>query len=301
MDVETLRILLEVARRGSFAAVARDRNLDPSSISRIVSSTEGSLGFRVFQRTTRRLKLTIEGERYLSRIASVVNELDRARDEALAVNQSPTGTLRLTTSVAFGQVWLVPLLPRFRSRFPQLRLELQLSDTNLDLVSERIDLAIRLAPRITADLERIKLFNTCYRVCASSDYLRDAAALKKPDDLENHRCLLFDLPDFRSIWKFRSPTEGRQDISVDGDIIISNALSLRDCALAGLGPALLADWLIDDDLAACRLQDVFPTYDVTATEFRTAAWMVYPSRRFLPQKVRVMVKFLQEHATVTAP
>ncbi|MEM9566869.1 MAG: LysR family transcriptional regulator [Cyanobacteria bacterium P01_E01_bin.34] len=191
MDVENLQVLLEVARRGSFAAVARDRNLDPSSISRIVSSMEGNLGFRVFQRTTRRLMLTIEGERYLSRIASVVDELERARDEALAVKQSPTGTLRLTTSVAFGQVWLVPLLPRFRSRFPQLRLELQLSDANLDLVSERIDLAIRLAPRITADLERIELFNTRYRVCASSDYLRDAAPLKKPDDLKNHRCLLF--------------------------------------------------------------------------------------------------------------
>ncbi|MEM9536783.1 MAG: LysR family transcriptional regulator [Cyanobacteria bacterium P01_E01_bin.45] len=296
MDIESLRVFIEVARRGSFAAVARDRNLDPSSISRIVSLLEDSLGFRLFQRTTRRMALTAEGEHYLNRIANVVEELDRARDEILTTKESPAGTLRLTTSVALGQIWLVPLLPQFRSQFPHLKLELRLCDTNLDLVSERIDLAIRLAPRITTDLERIKLFNTRYRICASPGYLDRATELSEPRDLERHRCLLFNLPGYRSLWIFRSATGERQEIGVDGDIVVSSALALRECALAGLGPALLADWAIGDDLAAGRLRDVFPTYDVTATEFRTAAWMVYPSRSFLPQKVRIMMEFLQDHA-----
>ena len=299
MDIDSLRICIEVARRGSFAAVARDRNLDPSSISRIISSLEENLGFRLFQRTTRRMALTLEGERYLGRITTVVEELDRAREEILTTKGKPAGTLRLTTSVAFGHIWLVPLLPQFRNRFPQLKLELRLSDTNLDLVSERIDLAIRLAPRITADLERIKLFDTRYRVCASPDYLHRAEALNNPSDLQRHRCLLFDLPGYRSLWMFRSGTGERQEVGVDGDIVISSALALRTCALAGLGPALLADWAIGDDLAAGRLQDVFPTYDVTATEFQTAAWLVYPSRSFLPQKVRTTVEFLQQQANAT--
>ena len=299
MDVESLRISLEVARRGSFAAVARDRNLDPSSISRLVSSLEDKLGFRLFQRTTRQMTLTEAGERYLNSITNVVEELDRARDEALRMNSSPKGTLRLTTSVSFGQTWLIPLLPKFRQQFPSLKLELRLTDANLDLVSERIDLAIRLAPRIKADLERTKLRDTRYHVCATPDYLANAAPLKEPKDLQNHCSLLFDLPDFRSRWKFRSPDGDCQEINVDGDIRISNALALRDCALAGLGPALLADWLIGDDLAAGRLQDVFPNYEVTATVFKTAAWIVYPSRTFLPQKVKAMVEFLQQAATVT--
>ena len=299
MDVESLRVLIEVARRGSFAAVARDRNLDPSSISRLVSSLEDSLGFRLFQRTTRRMELTEAGEVYLSRIANVVEELDRARDEALTVNTSPTGTLRLTASVAFGQTWLTPLLSQFRQQFPNLKLELLFTDTNLDLVSERIDLAIRLGPRIKADLVRVKLLETRYRVCASPDYIRSAEPLNEPEDLQRHRCLLFDLPDYRSRWTFRAPDGDSRDITVDGDIVISNALALRDCALAGLGPALLADWLIGADLVAGHLHDVFPSYEVTATDFRTAAWMVYPSRSFLPHKVGAMVEFLQQQASAT--
>ncbi|MGK7911637.1 MAG: LysR substrate-binding domain-containing protein [Synechococcus sp.] len=300
MDVASLQIFVEVARRGSFAAVARDRNVDPSSISRSISSLEDSLGFRLFQRTTRRMALTAAGEQYLGRIANALEELNRAREEILAAKGNPAGTLRLTTSVALGQLWLVPLLPQLRRQFPQLKLELILSDTNLDLVSERIDLAIRLAPRITADLERIKLFDTRYRVCASPEYLKQTSALNDPRDLERHRCLLFDLPGYRSLWRFRSTIGERQDIHVDGDIVTSSALALRDCALAGLGPVLLADWAIGDDLNAGRLQDVFPAYDVTATEFRTAAWMVYPSQNFLPQKVKAVLSFLQQQVTATA-
>lgn len=155
-----MRMFVEVARRGSFAAAARDRDVDPSSVSRAVALLEEELGVRLFQRTTRRVALTEAGEIYLARVTALVDELDFARDEARGVSTGPVGTLRLTASVAFGNTCLVPLLPEFRERYPGVKLELLLTDTVLDLVAERVDLAIRLGRRFDADFIATKLFDT---------------------------------------------------------------------------------------------------------------------------------------------
>jgi len=162
-----LRVFLEVVKRGGFAAVARDSNVDPSSISRAIATLESELGGRLFQRTTRKLTLTEAGESFLARIGPLVEELERAREEVASIGSEPSGTLRLSASVAFGQICLVPLLPAFRRAFPRLRLELLLSDANVDLIADRIDLAIRLAPSYRGDVVGSKLFATRYRIAAS--------------------------------------------------------------------------------------------------------------------------------------
>jgi DNA-binding transcriptional LysR family regulator len=294
MDLESLALFVEVAHRGSFAAVARDRDVDPSSVSRSIALLEESLGLRLFQRTTRRMSLTESGERYLKRVEPLIEEFGRAGEEALAGSRAPGGTLRLTASVAFGNARLTPLLPAFRSRFPNLTLELILNDANLDLVAERIDLAVRLGPSITSDVIAAKLFETRYRVVASPSYLAAASSpLAIPDDLRCHDCLLMMLPEFRERWLFRDAA-GITQTHVGGKILSSNPLTLRDAALAGLGPTLLPNWLIDEAIAKGQLVDLFPAYHVAATTFDTAAWLLYPSRSFLPHKVRVTIDFLRE-------
>ena len=293
MDLNALTAFIDVARRGNFAAAARDRNVDPSSMSRLVAALEAELGVRLFQRSTRRLSLTEAGERYLRRVEALAEELEHAREEALAISGGALGTLRMTASVAFGSTCVVPLLPQFRAAFPALKLELLLCDANLDLVAERIDLALRLGPCVEADVVGARLFSTRYRVCASPAYLKSAPALLSPADLAGHRCLLFTLPEYRSRWLFRCGGGVVSEVSIDGDVLISTALGLRECAIAGMGPALLADWLIDGDIAAGRLLDLFPAYQVAATSFDTAAWLLYPSRAFLPNKVRLSIDFFR--------
>lgn len=294
MDLQNTQLLLDVARRGSFADVARERDVDPSSISRIVAAREAELGFRLFQRTTRKVTLTEAGEIYLSRLQSVIDEVERARDDAIAVSRGPVGQLRMTSTVAYGQHVLVPLLPAFRQAYPQVGIELILSDANLDLVGERIDLAVRLGPGITGDVVVSKLAETGYRVCASPDYLARHRPPRSPGELVDHDCLLFSLPGFRSRWLFRRLSEPDiLEIPVHGAILSSGALALRSLALAGLGPVLLGDWMVEEDLATGRLIDLFPDHQVTATSFETAVWMLYPSRSFLPRKVRAMIDFLK--------
>jgi DNA-binding transcriptional LysR family regulator len=293
MNADQLRLFVEVAHRGSFAAAARERDLDPSSVSRAVSSLEEELGVRLFQRTTRQMTLTEAGELYLRRMEELIQELDEAGEEVRTVSAGPAGTLRLTASVSFGTCCLVPLLPALRSAFPNLAFELILSDTNLDLIADRIDLAIRFGPNVTADVIGVKLFDTRYRVCAAPQYLKMTAPLKKPEDLKSLRCLLYTFGAFRTRWLFRDRKGLTTEVPVIGNILISNALALRESALQGLGPALLADWLIGDHLREGRLMDLFPDYDVTATNFETAAWLLYPSRAFLPNKVRAVTDFLK--------
>lgn len=292
MDLQDLSLFIEVARQGSFAAVARDRGVDPSSVSRSIAGLEARLGLRLFQRSSRRMVLTEAGELYLARLPVVIEDLERLRDEAASLRSGPVGTLRLTASVAFGQVCLLPLLPALSAAFPRLRHELLLTDGNLDLVGDRIDLAIRLGPSVRADVIGVKLMPTRYRVVASPEYVAAAGAPSNPAELTDRSCLLLSLTGFRSRWVFRRNGQ-QQDVPISGQFVMSNPLALQAAALAGLGPALLADWLIERDLKAGRMLDLFPEHEVTATTFDTAAWLLYPSRSYLPRKTRSVIDFLR--------
>ena len=294
MELTSLQIFVEVVRRGSFAAVARDREVSPSAISRAISGLEAEVGARLLQRTTRRLSPTEAGTLYFERVEPLVGELEQAGQAAADARRAPRGTLRITASVAFGQVCLVPLLPELHRRHPGLALELLLTDTNLDLVSERVDVALRLAPRLDTGLIGVRLFETRYRVCASPDYLNREGPLGSPGDLRECSCLAFALPGYRSRWIFLDREGRRSEVPIQGRFAMTSALALRESARAGLGPALLADWLIDADLASGALIDLFPEHRVTATDFETAAWLLYPSRSYLPLKTRLFIDFLHD-------
>lgn len=295
MKLSDLELFVTTAQRGSFAAVAKERDLDPSSVSRSIAALEAALGMRLFQRSTRAMTLTEAGEAYLQRVEPLIEELARAHEAAAGTSQAPRGTLRLTASVSFGQVRIVPLLPELRARYPDLKVECLFTDANVDLVAERVDLAIRLAPAVDGDLIAAKLMDTHYRVVASPKYLAASARLSRVSDISRHRCILFNLRPFRTRWIFRHPSGRMEEVPISGDLVLAPAGAIRDAALAGVGPALLPDWLIDEDIAAGRLVNPFPNHAVTATTFDTAAWLVYPSRAYLPNKVRIAIDFLREH------
>jgi DNA-binding transcriptional LysR family regulator len=294
MELSVLQTFVDVVKQGSFAAVARDRNVDPSSVSRAIAGLEAELGVRLFQRTTRQLSPTETGMAYFQRIEPLVEEMQQAIDVAADMSGQPKGTLRITASVSFGLKCVVPLLPDFRSMYPDLTIDLLLTDTNVDLFTERIDLAIRLGMLSDSTLIAQQLMKTRYFVCASPQYLQQMGHPKIPSDIENYNCLLFPLAGFRSRWRFKNSDREETEVFVQGHTIISNAIALQQCAIAGMGLALLPNWLVEDELQDGRLVNVFPSYEVMATEFGTAAWLVYPSRVYVPLKVRVFIDFLKQ-------
>ena len=295
MDLSVLQIFIEVMRHGSFAAVARERNIDPSSVSRTVAALESELGIRLFQRTTRKLSPTEAGMTYFERIEPLIEEMQQAADIAKDISGNPKGTIRVTCSVSFGIKCIIPLLPEFQAKYPELTIDLLLTDSVVDLLNERIDVAIRLGQPTDSTLIMQKLMETRYSVCASPDYLQQYGQPQIPKDIESHNCLLFPLIGFKTRWIFKHKTGNVQEIPVRGNTIISNAIALQQCAISGMGLTLLPHWLIDEDINTGKLVRLFPDYQVTATNFNTAAWLLYPSRAYIPLKVRVFVEELRKH------
>lgn len=301
MDIAHLKTFIEVVRQGSFAGAARQLDLTPSSVTRAIASLEAALDARLLQRTTRRVALTKAGAAYIERIGPLLDELERAGEELHASAGQARGTVRVTASVAYGQNVLVPLLPDLHAAHPGLEVELLLSDSVLDLVSQRIDLALRMGPAVDTSLVGSRLRPIRFRVCASPAYLRKHGQPRKPGDLARCDCLRFALPNYRTQWTFRDAEGHVEEVAVGGWLVMSTALALHRAALDGLGPALLGDWLIDADIAAGRLVDLFPDHEATAANFDSAVWLLYPSRKHVPLRVRAVMNFVKQRIGWTAP
>ena len=295
MEIDSVKVFVDVMKLGSFAAVARQRQVDPSSISRSISSLEDELGFRLFQRTTRSLSPTEAANEYFTRVEGLIDEFDLASEAAMDLVSMPTGTLRVTACTSFGQRILAPIMPELRSRFPDLTVDLNLVDHAVDIIEEKVDLAVRFGSRPEGDFVVSKLVPRHFRVCASPAYIERCGRPEGPSELTDRDCLLFSMPGYRSAWKFRRKGEAVFSVPVAGHLLISHGVTMTECTVAGLGPALLPDWLCGREIAAGQLVDLFPDYECTATEFNTSAWLVYPSRSYVPVKLRVFIDFLREH------
>lgn len=293
ISLAALACLVDVAAEGSFAAAARKRQVDPSVVSRTIAGLERALGFRLFDRTTRRLHLTEAGAIYLQRADVLVAELDAARAAARDVLNEPSGVVRITASTAFGVQWLTPRLAGFMDRYPDITLEAVLTDAVVDIAGERIDLALRLAVRPSGDLVATRLMATRYRVVASPAYVAAAGDCTAPENLAGRDCLLLTLPGYRSLWSFRQEGEAVCHVPVHGRLAISSPAAVHRAALDGLGPALLPEWMMADDLARGALVDLLPGWEATAADFDTSAWILYPSRAYTPRKVRVLIDYLK--------
>lgn len=289
MDTSTLQTLRLVSETGSFAAAARARNVDPSAVSRAIAALEAELGMRLFHRTTRALTLTEQGARYLERVSPLLEGLEEAATQARDSQTAPSGSVRIAASVAFGTVKLVKLLPKIRAELPDVSIDLSLSDAPTNLVETGTDIALRLAPEPSGDVICTRLARTRYHVCATPEW---AARLRKPADLFDKETLRQNLPGFREAWQFRRAGQ-TETIPVGGPLLFSSPLALLEAACLGLGPALLADWLSDEAVRTGRLARLFEDHEVTATSFDTGLWLLYPSRRYQPTRVRAVIDVLR--------
>lgn len=296
MNTADLDTLLVVIRLGSFAAAARELHVDPSSVSRTISALESELGTRLFQRNTRQLTMTEAGALLVERVGPLLEELEQVRHAAADTAAQMQGTLRITVSNAFGMRRVVPLLPAFYKAHPALHLELIITDAIVDLVAERIDIAIRIGALRDSSLIALPLLPLRYRVVASPAWLDSLDdPLRTPEDLAGRHCLSYSMQGFRDRWFFNDSQGGRKTaVTVKWRVLSANGLALRECALAGLGFALLPDWLISDDLPTGRLVDLFPQYEVTIGDAPTGVWLLYPSRSYVPVKVRSFIDFMRE-------
>lgn len=284
MELDRLSIFLDVYRANGFAPVARARNIAPSTVSRAISSLEESLGVLLFTRTTRSLSPTEAGIAFRARISPLVEELEAASADARDQISGVRGRLRITASVSYGHAVLAPRLKSFRRLYPHLGLDLILSDNVIDLVSERIDVAIRLGALEDSALVAMKLQDMTYRLAASPEYLADRPAIRSPEDILDHALISFSYEAFRTFWTFKRDGE-KIDLPIEPALTVTNASTIAECTRQGMGLGILADWMCQDDLATGRLVEVFPHWQVSGRTPESSIWLVYPTRKYLPAKV----------------
>ncbi|MCK8787744.1 LysR family transcriptional regulator [Roseomonas sp. NAR14] len=285
-----------VARAGSLSGAARDLGLTPSAVSRIVSRIEARLGVRLLVRTTRRMRLTAEGESYARAARRILADLDEA-EAAIADQAAPRGRVRVSAATAHGRLVVVPLLADFVARHPGITVEIELSDEVADVLGGRADLAIRFGPLPDSPLTARRLGETGRTVVASPAYLARAGTPRRPADLARHNCLDFSFRRSEPGWPFRE--EGRDRVlPVRGSITANNGETLVQLALQGVGITRVGDFHIGADLAAGRLVPLLEDYN---PQDRESIHAVFVGGAAMPARLRVLVDFLAERMRAAPP
>lgn len=286
MRLEDLQFFVRIAELGSLSGAGREIGLSPSAASARLTTLEKAFGTQLFARTTRRTTLTEAGRVLLQHARAAVDEIDQARSVLEAATAAPRGSLRISCNTFFGRKHILPYLVEFRTLYPDIQLEMDISDRMVDLIEEGYDIAIRGAPLADSSLLARRLGGNPRALCASPDYLARKGIPSNPEDLVNHDCI--SLPSV-PVWYFNGP-EGEIGFEVQKPVIKGDSGDLTyDAALHGLGLSLKSLAHVWEDLRDGRLVEVMEDYKVARTG---AIWAVYPPSQFVPPKVTAFVDFL---------
>jgi DNA-binding transcriptional LysR family regulator len=275
---------------GGFSAAARELALTPSAVSKLVSRLEERLGVRLLNRTTRALALTAEGEAYFARSQRILADILEAESEAAGFRERPRGRLRLNVGVALGLHQLAQVLPEFFARYPEILVDLTISDRRIDLIEQGADVAVRVGPLDDSTLVARKICDFERVICAAPAYLARHGTPRTPEDLPRHNCITFSEPRSLRRWPFDT-AGGVRTIEVKGNLLTDNAESLLKAAIEGVGITRLADVIAGDAIRAGALKPI-----LTASHHvePVPLFAVWPQGRHRSPKVVALVDFLVE-------
>lgn len=292
-----METFVRVVETGSFSGAARDLRMTPSAVSKMIGRLEDRLGVRLLSRTTRKLSLTEEGRVYYQRVTPILAEVAEAEETISLSTVEARGVLKVNASTAFGQYQVVPLIPELLEKYPQMQVELTMTDSIVNLVEEGFDVGIRIGALHDSTLIARKIGVPKRVVVASPAYLEKHGYPKTPDDLTQHECLKLSIPTSLNRWEFTGP-DGPRTVEVSGRFEADNAIALHEAALAGLGMFRAASFVVGDDIKAGRLIPVLDEFEVSGDQ---GIFVVWPHNRNLSAKVRAFVDTLVEAFTPIPP
>jgi DNA-binding transcriptional LysR family regulator len=291
--LQAMELFVSSVREGSFSAAARKARLSPASVSRHVAALEGSLGVQLLNRTSRTLALTDAGRAYFTRLEQALQNLHEAEAAANALQTTPRGTLRVHSRMLFGMRVVTPLIPLFQQRYPDLQVELRLSERPAHLAEDEFDIDLRIGAPTDAQLMQRLLLRSERILVASPAYVAAMPALATPRDLLAQRCLCYWLAQEDVVWRFLRA--GRvEEITIPHFLTTNNGEVLRQLAMAGHGIALLDDYTVRQDIEAGRLVRLLQGWRATNTSFELGIYAVFRQTAFLPAKTRAFLDFLAE-------
>jgi LysR family transcriptional regulator for bpeEF and oprC len=290
-DFSAISSFVRVVEAKSFAAAAAQLGMTPSGVSRAVSRLEEQIGVRLLFRSTRALRLTDDGESFYQRCKDILADLGEAVEALNYARTKPKGKLRVAVNVSIGRAALIPNLAEFEARYPDIRLELSMSDRNIGLIEEGIDCAIRMGELEDSNLIARKLGYFSNVLCASPAYLERHGTPVSVDDLARHHCINYVYPtNGRAYqWQFDTP-DGRIGLDIDARLLINDGESVIQAAIAGLGIIQTPHWLAATAIGYGKLKVIME--DTISTG--SPVWIVYPQKKHLSARVQAFIEWVHE-------
>lgn len=291
-----IEVFVRVVEAGSFSAAARELRMTPSAVSKLIARLEARLGARLVSRSTRRLQLTPEGTAFYESGLRILADMAAAEREA-AAGAAPRGRLRVNTYVPFGVHRLIPLLPRFLERYREISVDLVLTDSVIDLMAERADVAIRAGPLGESRLVARKLGQSPMVVVAAPSYLEAHGTPRTLAELERHNRMGFGFVRHIDGWPFVDAAGAAVIIPITGNTLVGDGEAMRLMTLAGAGISRLARWHVAADIATGRLVPLLEEFNPGDEEVTHAVYV--GQGRHLPARVRAFLDYLGESVRLT--
>jgi len=292
--IDALHSFLAVASSSSFSQVAKSQAVAVSSVTRKIDWLEAEIGARLFHRSSRRVMLTDAGEQFLPRARNILAELAQAKDALASINADPRGTMTVTAPTIFGRRHLAPVVASFLERYPMIEVDLHVSDALVDLAEQRVDVAIRIGVLPDSDLLATRLATLRPLVVASPAYLERHGRPERPEDLVRHECITAATPVAGSpSWRFAGVNRGAA-LPVRGKLRIDDKDCALQAALAGIGIAFLASWIVSEDIVTGRLVSLFPDAQPPDPPSLPAIHAVRMPGRSSEAKARLFIAHLRE-------
>ncbi|MES2128388.1 MAG: LysR family transcriptional regulator [Pseudomonadota bacterium] len=291
MDMlKEMAIFVQVVDHGSFSAAARALGLTTSAVSRHVTRLEAHMGGRLLQRTTRSLSLTELGRHVHTGSTRMIASAREVLSLAGSYSERPSGVIRVTAPIVFGQMWLAPRLPRFLDQYPEVDVHLTLSDRTVDLIDEGEDLAIRISREPAPGLAARRLRGLGYMLVASNAYLEQRGMPAQPQDLAGHRCICLHHSEIGPQWSLERGAES-VTVTVPNRLSINNSAAVLAAVQAGGGIGLVSDFVAASAIAEGRVQQVLPAWRFGKQHTRSIH-AVYISGRHIALKIRAFIDYL---------
>ena len=289
-DFEALAIFAQVVELQSFAAAATELTLSKATVSKAVSRLEERLGARLFNRTSRRLALTDAGRTLAIKAAQLLVDGEALENEALAQSSTPRGLVRLAAPMTYGTGTLAPLLPEFLARYPDVSIDLSLSDATVDLIGEGFDAAIRIASLPDSSLIARRLCSVQRHVVAAPSYFARYGRPTHPSELADHKCFGYTYLSTPGVWHFSNAAGEVVSVRPSGPLHVNNGEAVMPALIAGLGIGGLPDFIVDDAIARGELETVLDDWSQTLS----GVYLVTPPGGPRPARVEVLLAFLTE-------
>jgi DNA-binding transcriptional LysR family regulator len=285
---ESIKAFTQVVEAGGFAAAARKMGVSRSAVNKLVINLEQALQTQLLHRTTRTVTPTDTGLAFYERCTAILADLAEAELALTRLQAEPRGKLRINGPMTFGHLYLAPIVAGFLAQYPELEVELSLSDRFIDPIEEGFDVTVRIARSIeTASLISQQLAPSPLVLCAAPAYLNRRGIPGQPEDLAHHACLHYGHVAQDSVWTLVGHQQTHQ-VSVHGPLCCNNGEGLREAALTGLGIVMLPTFIVGEDLTQGRLQQVLPDYSPPELEI----FALYPVNRHLSVKVKLWIDYL---------